>query len=679
MAYKDEGGHGAQADGLCMIDPVVLGGVINDLATMESAIGAELKGLKAEFAKVGVSTQPLTDLTNVANWLHNELPMLRRRHAAAVLLASQGMPSVPGTPMLSMTEDPTGATKRAGELLAARLRDALDGRPPGKDGLTAAAKTLQQLTGRKGKLSPDDIAFLQALYGSLGRQVYRLPGQLGDDKKAKSAFVEGLLMLSNSKTGGGFDKLPAEIRHDARDNAWTYWNLPGDKVRTSPPGQGFHDLVAFLQNQDAGNNLGPGKELAMAIARSVGDEFRLKQWLADEYGNVAMPDQMKNNVYLDLSQAQQMLGLVSRNHDAATQLVGEPEFMGQILGQRWDDNGKVVAGLTDWAARAAVNPLDPEHKLAKEASARLINTVTTNDDDQKLFQIAVNGAKNNPEIARAFSRVVAANIADFGEDDPQSTRATSTNGDLAIPTDQRQRLAMLGGMDPQGRAIMRIAARTYTIETLGSYPEIEAARRIAAVDGIITAGGHNAIYYRETDDADRKTKALAAAAADDAAVDSILRKFYDTAAGLVPGGTAIGFAKDALSALLNKGMTLPEPDPVQPGQISTDKDATGAHVPEVKAAHDLADARLRADGGQNKLKFPPNMFKPDSHGRLQLKDLSEMDQNQRAVLRVWADRNAGTLYLGTYSEGFRNYYSEGSKVNDGSGPIKNFVETSTPR
>jgi hypothetical protein len=237
---KDEGGsHGSLAEGFCMIDPTVLGGVINDLANLEAAIASETKGLKSDFEKVGVSAQPVTELINVAHWLHGELPMLRRRHAAAVLLGSQGMPFAPGTKMLSMPEDPAAATKRAGELAASRLRDALDGKPPGKDGITAAAKVLRQITGKKGRLSADDLAFLQAVYGGLGRAVYRIPDQLGNDNPAKSAFVDALLLLSNDKLGGGLDKMPAEISQDLRDTGWQYWNGPGDKATNPFHGDGF--------------------------------------------------------------------------------------------------------------------------------------------------------------------------------------------------------------------------------------------------------------------------------------------------------------------------------------------------------------------------------------------------------------------------------------------------------
>ena len=685
MARRDEGGRSGNGDGLCMIDPVVLGGVIKDLATMETAITTELKGLKAEFDKVGVSAQPINDLMNVAHWLHAELPMLRRRHAAAVLLANQGMPlAAPGLKMLSMPEDPAAATKQAGELAAARLRDALDGKPPGMDGIVAASNALRQITGRKDKLTPDDLAFLQGMYGGLGRDVYRIPGQLGDDKAAKSAFVDGLLMLSNEKLGGGFDLLPTEIRQDVRDNAWTYWNVPGGKDRD--PAKGFSELAGFLQNRDPQGTISPGKDFAVGIARSIADELRMKEWLKDEYtGGVKPPSEFGNNVYLTKAQGQDLLSLVTMNHEASAELMGNSQFIRLVVGEDWDDDGKAVAGLTSWAVKAAADPSSPEYRLAKEATAELINIVTTNSNDQEDphsqgFKEALQGMKNNPMIAQAFSRLVAANISDFGEDEPGTLTATGVDGNLEIPTEVRYRFAMLASMDPDARTILQIAAEAYKLTVFtGPHPGSEAATKVAAIDGIIVAAGHNALYYDNVDAADGQNAARKAARADDQARLAVLRQFYDTLAGTVSGGTPIGLAKTALSQLLDDGLKLPEPATVLPGKVPTDADASGVLVPEARGAHDFADAHLRADGDRGTSGLRPELFKKGADGHPQLKELSEMTGEQRRVLRNWALANGGEGYVSTYASLFARTYGDGEKVDDGQVVMKAFTDDPTPR
>jgi hypothetical protein len=688
MALKPERGSGGTlADGLCMIDPVVLRGVINDLATIEAAITAETKGLKAEFDRIGVPATAVNDLTKVAAWLHGELPMLRRRHAAAVLLASQRMEPVPGTKMVSMQEDPALAAKQTGELTATRVLAGLDREPPNRDPAVAAAAAVRQITARKGRLSADDLAFLQAFYGGLGRAVYRVPGQFGDDPAAKSALVGGLLMLSNDKFGGGFDKLPPEIRQDLRDNAWNYWNLPGGKDRDTPPGTGFTELVTFLQNRDPKGTVPPGKQLALGLARSMADEFRIKEWLEDEYGGTrtGLPGQMDKNVYLTRSQAQDMLSLVSLNHNADAELMADRAFFRLVLSQDWDDDGKAVADLTNWAAKAAADPTSADYQLAKKATADLINIVTTNGSDEdgphpQVFQTAANGAKVNPEIARAFSRLVAANISDFGEDDPGSTIASSTKGDLEIPTDKRHRFAMLAAMDPQGRAIMRIASQTYKMAALADRSsEHESALRASAIDGIIIAASHNALYYDNIADSDDKNKARTAQIADEQAVTSILRQFYDTSAGTVSGGTPIGLAKMMLTKLLDEGMKLPEPAPVLPGKVSTDADATGALVPQARAAHDLAEARLRNDGTPDKTGLQTELLEPGPNGHPKLKDFADMNGSQRAILRRWAEQNGGADYVKTYTDNFGLLYTDGELVNKGAAALKDYLDSPTPR
>jgi hypothetical protein len=411
----------------------------------------------------------------------------------------------------------------------------------------------------------------------------------------------------------------------------------------------------------------------------MADDLHMKQWLDDQYGNTKTgpPSDMKQNVYLDTDQVQAVLGLVARNHAPDTELVGDRQFMQLVLSQEWGDDGKAVANLTDWAARAAADPANPEHKLAKEAAANLINAVTINQSDpgdlhQNLFNVAVDSAKDNPEIARAFSRIVAANIADFGEDEPGSDRAFSTNGDLAIPTDQRYRLAMLGGMDPQGRAIMHIAAEAYKLGDLSDGPiDKETARRGAAIDAIITAGGHNALYYENIDAADAENKARAAAIADDQAVSSVLRKFYDTTTGTISGGLPIGVAKDLLTSLLDEGMKLPEPDPVLPAAVST-KDATSVLMPEVRAAHDYAEVRLNATGTHG-TGLRPEMFTTDADGHPRLKDISEMNGIQKTALRTWAEEHGGDDYVTTYAELFGRTYATGELVDKGDGAMIAYV------
>jgi hypothetical protein len=153
-----------------------------------------------------------------------------------------------------MSEDPAAAARQAGNLAATQARNALNGKPPeGRDGITKAIQVIERIRNTTGHLGPDDLLFLEGFYGSLGRDVYRIPDYLKNDDnwiavtrttyttgeivptaidpKSRTAMaatlVTGLLTLSDERRGGGFKLLPAEIRQDLRSTTWNYWNLPG--------------------------------------------------------------------------------------------------------------------------------------------------------------------------------------------------------------------------------------------------------------------------------------------------------------------------------------------------------------------------------------------------------------------------------------------------------------------
>jgi hypothetical protein len=690
---KDERGSGG--DGLCMIDPVVLGGVINDLATMEAAIAAETKGLKAEFEKVGISAGPVNELTKVATWLHGELPMLRRRHSAAVLLAAQRMELPPGVTMQSVPEDPAEAFKLAGELAAKRVLAGLDGKPPSRHGAVNAAAAVREITSRRGRLSADDLAFLQALYGGTGRALYRVPGLLGDDQAAKAALVDGLLLLSNQKAGGGFDKVPAEIRQDLRDTGWRYWNTPGDKATDPMRGDGFPELARFLLNRDPKSTIPAGDEFATGLGRSAVANLQLQQWLKKEYSSVSPEPAMARTALLNTAEVQQLLGLVGTSHKAAATLMSDKEAVRALVGHDWEDKGAAVAGLTDWAAKVALDPSSPEYALAKRATADLINAVTTNGSasdenaaDYQMFKQSLQWVQNSPEIARAFSRLIAANLADFGDAEPSQVPGPGDEKHLRISTDQRHRFAMLASTDQQARVLLKVAAAAYKAQVL-SDPTYGKAKSLGFIDAMISAAGHNAVYYEHMNEADAKNKVLAAAQADDAMVKSVAGYLFGQLISGIPGeglilGAAgknvVGAGKWVLSRIVNEGiMQGPDaPVPVLPTTVDTDADATGFDVAENQAAHDLAAARLRADPtGKGIAGLAASLTERGADGRLKVKDLSLMPTSGRARLQRWAEQTGGTDYLKTYADTFRSYYGLGEKIKDGPDGLTNYVNAPT--
>ncbi|MEV0581789.1 C2 family cysteine protease [Nonomuraea sp. NPDC050310] len=63
------------------IDPVQLKGMIGDLDDVKSLINEKTVHLDRDFGRAGLSAKHITTLRSVADWIHGELPMLRRRQS----------------------------------------------------------------------------------------------------------------------------------------------------------------------------------------------------------------------------------------------------------------------------------------------------------------------------------------------------------------------------------------------------------------------------------------------------------------------------------------------------------------------------------------------------------------------------------------------------------------------
>ncbi|GAB3954946.1 hypothetical protein GCM10029976_098320 [Kribbella albertanoniae] len=447
MARKEDGG---QADGLCMIDHVILGGVISDLVTMESAIGTELKGLKAEFAKVGVSVQPLTDLTNVANWLHGELPMLRRRHAAAVLLASQGMPFSPGSRLISLPEDPATASTDAGNLAAEQVRSGLDGKPGGREGLAAALRAVQLIRLSRGGPSPDDVNFLEAFYEGLGRDVYKVPGYLKDDSRwttplrptytpvgvmpdldagyraaLTESVVGGLLHLSDERRGGSWNRLPEFVRKAACDP----WHYPMSPVAMG--GQKAAELAAFLSHGDDRSSAGVAfsKQLAITVSESAEALRSIRPPIDDVIGRTFLAVAGRNEQAMHDLLTNRSMGMPAEGDaNLYAGYKGPHEFLTPLTTHAWSDEGKAVSTVFDWIADAKQSKDPQRQALARQAMQGLVTTLADPAVLNRVLDIEWSGREAvgavNPEIARSLARDAAAFLTEFS--DPAAKVFTST-------------------------------------------------------------------------------------------------------------------------------------------------------------------------------------------------------------------------------------------------------------
>jgi hypothetical protein len=627
-----------------MIDPVVLGGVINDLATMETAIGTELKGLRTEFEKVGVSTQPITDLTNVANWLHGELPMLRRRHTAAVLLESQGLQFSPGTKMLSIPEDPAVATKQAGDLAVNQVRAALDGKPPGRDGVVTAIRALERIRNTKGRLGPDDLLFLETFYKGLGKDLYKVPQFLKNDDNwiaptrttyapgeiipaaldpktraaLASSLVGGLLSLSDERRGGSWNRLPKFVQEAAADK-YKVANLhDGDTLLS---GQKAHDLADFLANSDGTTSAGVvlSKRLAITAAESAEEYKRLHSGLRAPEND---------------STARTFLQLAGRSEQAMHDLLtnqqmgpegdptghvfdgyGDPKkFLLAISTHAWSDDGKAASAVTNWIADASRSTDPQRSELAHEAMQGLVTTLADPSVMSQLMDI--DGRKSlphpdsdalgqvNPELARSLVRDTAAFFKEFS--DPGAEFFTSKAKGMSDGEEVGARWFTLVSTDPT--AAEALAAAVYREKVDGLHAQLhnptevlDIPRRAGQLQGLLDAGLHNVGMERTGDKEEAKQ------AADDIRGKALgVVGHYLGKAGTVPGLDPVEIADKILGGLIG-----PDTTPVDPQQIETygvDPQANGASRMLIR--YEMTNALI--ESGQIKVEDLPDEIR--GHG-----------------------------------------------------------------
>jgi hypothetical protein len=642
MARKDEGGSGG-SNGFCMIDPVVLGGVINDLATMEAAITTEMKGLKTEFEKVGVPTGPIIDLTNVSHWLHDQLPMLRRRHEAAVLLESQGLQFSPGTKMLSMPEDPDVATKQAGDLAVQRVRDALDGKPPGRDGITAAIRAIQRIRDTKGQLNPSDLLFLETFYKGLGKDVYKIPDYLKNDNNwiaptrttytpgeivptaldpksrtdMAAAIVGGLLTLSDERRGGGWTHLPEFIQKAASDPFKV--NVMPDRSWVQRSGRDADELAAFLGHAapDERGGVVLSKRLAITAAQSVAAYQQLS----------AIPPPVP---YGDDETARRFLHLASNNeqamHDLLTGKNMDPpadaagdlydgyktpkDFLVPITTNAWSDDGKAAAETIDWIADAK-RATDPSRRqLADEAMDGVVATLT----DPSVFstEMDIGGGKSvgahpeigvvNPEFTRSLARDAAASLDQLADPDPKKMIVSARLFTL-IATDPTSAEALGGAVYRHDVDGIRDAL-AHDTGVLNGAPA-------GRLHGLLNAAVQNVAMERGADAEEAKAEREALQSKIFGLVSGVGTKVVDTGIDTIPGIDPVDMA-DKLLGRLNPIDTSPvDPQHIKFGDVDVST-PTGSRMMH---RYNLTKALL--ESGELKLEdLPSELRTSEPHPRL---------------------------------------------------------------
>ncbi|MFB4319830.1 hypothetical protein [Actinomadura sp. 21ATH] len=345
-------------------------------------------------------------------------------------------------------EAPLPLDPEAGALDAEALRSYLDGDLPPDAGYAAiiAALTAAMRQGaareRDGeRLDPAVLGYLEGFYGELGDDVLLMvPGfvtagtglggrpRLRDD--TLRAVGSGLLMLSNERLGGGYDRLPATVRNLFKGN------VVADGGAMTPHegwGQDYTALAALLGEADPG--LTGGERFSTELIAVTPHYLDVVTSHANRF---------ESDTRLTDAAAAAILGVATRNEEANHAIltgdydpgtIGEatPELLRSLYTHDWSDDGRAAAGLTEWIHRDGV-----DEDLAGEAAAALIDTVTdTGGIYASLTDTGVGGKDSmgmvNPELSRGFAKIGITYLDDFArlQDDPDRTAYGSGNLEVA--------------------------------------------------------------------------------------------------------------------------------------------------------------------------------------------------------------------------------------------------------
>ncbi|WUH98888.1 hypothetical protein OHR68_36155 [Spirillospora sp. NBC_00431] len=299
------------------------------------------------------------------------------------------------------------------------------------------------------RLDPKLLGYLEQFYGELGDDllvtaVFAKKGILPNGEKGLGAkpwlqndtlraLGSGLLMLSNEKLGGGYERLPETVRDLFGDDYEAPHNGTVKGLENWPTG--YAALADLLGHSD--DRLTGGKEFSTNLMAVT--PMYLKFVDSDING-------IAGNEKLSDRSASSMLWVATRNVEANHAiLTGDykpPGEMGSetkdvlktFYSHKWDDKGAAAAGLTSWIHKDGV-----DEKLAGEATAALIETVTEPGGDGVYTALTDTSSKKqsmgmiNPELSRSFANVAIKYLDDFAalQNDPKQTGFDGGNLEVA--------------------------------------------------------------------------------------------------------------------------------------------------------------------------------------------------------------------------------------------------------
>ena len=427
----------------------------------------------------------------------------------------------------------------AGEDLAERIRSGDYG--GNYDELHNAALALSERAANAAQngeeLSESELDFLEAVLNGTDDVMLDLhdDGFRGDPSASQQQEIAAMLgmsivALSHPSTGGGHDRLPESVR-----NLSEGVSSGGSGYFIGGPGRSSTGYERWLEDAAGLTYLLDEARHPNGTPMELGEETSLKFTAAVSEVAGALPSEHnRNDLTITYSPDEQEQATMSRlldfstaNEDANHTLLtdgSEPngrdseQILTDLYTFDWNDDGRAVAGLTDWIEDFQ-NSDDPDKvDQGSEAFLALVETITTPEMQERLSETGhsledeendvtwenVSFTHLNPEVAGSFANLFLNNIEsmesvagfnfnDDGEQDPEIYAVDNEYlGDGVLQLDPMTRLAFAEYIVGSEDAATRLETASFfrTEEAASTYfaeypPDVSEPRAAGIFDALI--------------------------------------------------------------------------------------------------------------------------------------------------------------------------------------------------
>jgi len=528
---------------------------------------AALLGLSAFFSGVGADEEDLERYKKVVNEANSEAHKLwkelegRADDCSAMmsegptdanvkkLMKSGRLGWIPNN--IAGSEMPTPVTPSEGEEMGKKLQRHLDGSEElSEEEYAEIIATLNAVNERAvhakrngQKLEDREISFLDRFYEGLEdlespnaygdgypRGVLGIPDHLDKSDLSENEKEElsrelggGLLVLSNTEYGGGYDRLPESVQRVAEGSSGydvtasreeRQQGLDDSSVQSSAWYQEASGLASLFEKAPIGVSGGTG--FSAALTTTVGTELdEDSERKISVLGSPNAKGTFQEIIQKSTLNEEANYLVLSGEYETSRLEVDREKTLTGLYTYDWEDDGESVSGLTSWIPDAA-NSDDPlEREKAGTAAVGLIEG-TSRDDEvfQDLTDTGVDLTEEkksrdasftevNPLIARDFEEIFETYLPDFGLEIDDGKTFAYEEDQLRVDSRARVRfLQYIAGDDEAARDAI-IATEKYQLESMSEFMSTgdpEVAANSGRVKGLLGAGITNETLERVSGD-----------------------------------------------------------------------------------------------------------------------------------------------------------------------------------